>query len=91
MLRLEFTAKFKKDYKRAKKQGRNMRMLENVLEMLQREEELPAQLHDHELVGNYRGHRECHLAPDWLLVYRIEGGRLTLTATRLGSHTELFD
>ena len=91
MLKLEFTAKFKKDYNRAKKQGHNLRVLENVLETLQREEELPEQLHDHELGGNYKGHRECHLAPDWLLIYRIEGDRLTLTATRLGSHTELFD
>lgn len=91
MLKLEFTAKFKKDYKRAKKQGRNMRMLEDVLGMLQREEELPAQLRDHELLGNYKGHRECRFASDWLLLYRIEGDRLTLTATRLGSQTELFD
>lgn len=81
MLKLEFTAKFKKDYKRAKKQGRNMRVLENVLETLQPEEELPAQLHDHELVSNYKGHRECYLAPGWLLICRVEGDRLTLTAT----------
>lgn len=91
MLQLEFTAKFKKDYRRAKKQGRDLSVLEYTLTLLQREEPLPAEMRDHELVGNYRGHRECHLAPDWLLLYQIDGGRLTLTATRLGSHSDLFD
>ena len=91
MLELQFTARFKKDFRRAKKQGRDIALIERTLELLAREEPLPAELHDHELVGNYKGHRECHLAPDWLLIYRIDGGKLTLTATRLGSHSELFD
>jgi mRNA interferase YafQ len=91
MLVLFFTAKFKKDYKKAKKQGRDMETLKLVLEMLQREEKLPEQFRDHELAGSYKNHRECHLAPDWLLIYRIDRGRLTLTATRLGSHSDLFE
>lgn len=90
MLQLEFTSQFKKDYKKAKKQGRNISVLERTLELLMREEALPTEMRDHELIGNYKGHRECHLASDWLLIYRIDGGRLTLTATRVGSHSELF-
>lgn len=55
-----------------------------------REETLPAEMYDHDLIGNYKGHRECHLASDWLLIYRVDDGKLTLTATRLGSHSDLF-
>ena len=91
MLELAYTSKFKKDYKRAKKQGRNMDVLFFALKTLQAEKALPAEMNDHELVGNYKGHRECHLAPDWLLVYHVDHGRLVLTATRLGSHSELFN
>ena len=90
MLELAYTAQFKKDYKRAKKQGRDMARLGAALGALCRGEQLPAEMRDHELAGGYRGHRECHLAPDWLLIYRVDGGRLTLTATRLGSHSDLF-
>ena len=90
MLSIEFTAQFKKDFKKAKKQGREIAVLERTLTLLQNEEALPQEMHDHELAGNYKGHRECHLAPDWLLIYRISNRRLTLTATRLGSHSELF-
>lgn len=90
MLQLEFTSQFKKDYKKAKKQGRNISVLERTLELLMREQALPTEMRDHELIGNYKGHRKCHLASDWLLIYRIDNGRLTLTATRVGSHSELF-
>lgn len=90
MLELEYTTKFKKDYKRVKKQGRDLGVLVRTLEALQRCELLPPEMRDHELVGNYKGHRECHLSPDWLLIYRVDGVRLTLTATRTGSHSELF-
>lgn len=89
-MKIEYTAKFKKDYKRCRKQGRDMRVLEKILGMLMRQEVLPTRYRDHELVGNYRGHRECHLAPDWLLIYRIDKDKVILTATRLGSHSELF-
>ena len=53
-------------------------------------EKLPERMRDHQLKGNYHGHRECHIEPDWLLLYRINDGQLTLTATRTGSHAELF-
>ena len=90
MLEISYTSQFKKDYKKAKKQGRDLSRLGSVLETLRSEGPLPPELRDHELVGNYKGHRECHLSPDWLLIYRIDKGALTLTATRLGSHSDLF-
>ena len=90
MLEIFYTSQFKRDYKRAKKQGRDLVKLSFVLEMLRNEEPLPSELCDHDLVGNYKGHRECHLSPDWLLIYRIDKDVLSLTATRVGSHSDLF-
>lgn len=91
MLELRYTAKFKKDYRRIKKQGKDTEKLAEALKMLRSGEELPAAMQDHCLVGNYKDHRECHIESDWLLIYRIEHDRLILTATRTGSHSELFD
>ena len=90
MLKLTYTTKFKKDYKRAKKQGRNLKKLENALRLLCTQESLPENLHDHALSGNFKGHRECHIESDWLLIYRIDEGQLVLTATRAGTHSELL-
>lgn len=90
MLKLAYTTKFKKDYKRAKKQGRNLKKLENALRLLCAQKNLPESFHDHALSGNFKGHRECHIEPDWLLIYRIDEGRLVLTATRTGTHSELL-
>lgn len=90
MLELFFTAKFKKDYKRIKKQGKNLGKLESTLEKLVRGEELPESTRDHNLGGTYKGHRECHIEPDWLLIYRIDEEGLVLVATRTGSHSELL-
>lgn len=87
---LEYTAQFKKDYKLAKKRGRNLGKLEQVLHQLCAGQPLPDSMRDHQLVGNYRGHRECHIEPDWLLIYRIDGGNLILTAVRTGSHSDLL-
>ena len=89
-MELRFTAKFKKDYKRIKKQGKDLSKLESALETLMRGEALPEAMRDHSLGGTYREHRECHIEPDWLLIYRIDKGRLVLTATRTGSHSELL-
>ena len=90
MLELKFTAKFKKDYKRIKKQGTDIAKLESTLETLVYGESLPEAMRDHSLGGTYRGHRECHIEPDWLLIYRIDEEGLVLVATRTGSHSELF-
>ena len=90
MLHLETTSQFRKDYKLMKKRGLNLRLLEDVLDKLIREEPLETRHRDHALTGNYRGLRECHIQPDWLLIYAIDKGRLILTASRTGSHAELF-
>ena len=76
--------------KEQKKQGKNLEKLEKILEKLVCREELPKSVCDHSLGGVYRGHRECHIEPDWLLIYRIKEDELVLVATRLGSHSELL-
>lgn len=90
MLQLVTTNQFRKDVKRAKKRGLNLKKLEAVLDALQKEETLGEKHRDHALVGNYMGFRECHIEPDWLLVYAIDKGQLILTASRTGSHSDLF-
>ncbi|OFR96340.1 MULTISPECIES: type II toxin-antitoxin system YafQ family toxin [Rothia] len=90
MLHLETTSQFRKDYKLMKKRGLNLRLLEDILNKLIREEPLETRHRDHALTGNYRGLRECHIQPDWLLIYAIDKGRLILTASRTGSHADLF-
>lgn len=90
MLQLVTTNQFRKDVKRAKKRGLNLKKLEAVLDPLQKEETLDEKHRDHTLVGNYMGFRECHIEPDWLLVYAIDKGQLILTASRTGSHSDLF-
>ena len=90
MLELRFTAKFKKDYKRVKRQGKDLSKLERTLEALVRGEALPDAMRDHSLGGTYHGHRECHIEPDWLLIYRMDEDGLVLIATHAGSHGELL-
>lgn len=84
------TTKFKKDYKLAKKRGMDISKLTKVITMLAEGEKLPAEYRDHALSGNWVGHRECHIEPDWLLVYYIEDDVLVLTLTRTGTHSDLF-
>lgn len=85
------TTQFKKDYKRAMKRGLKIELLEKVVELLAMGEALPKKNRDHELSGNWIGHRECHIQPDWLLVYRVEDDVLVLTLARTGTHSDLFD
>ena len=87
---IEFTNQFKRDLKLAKKQGRNLEKLFEVVELLAEGKSLAAKYRDHELVGIYKGTRECHVEPDWLLIYEICGDVLVLMLYRLGSHSELF-
>ena len=90
MLDLYFSAKFKKDYKKMVKRGCNPALLEEVVELLRQQIPLPPKNRDHELSGNYIGYRECHLSPDWLLVYRVDKGELILVLARTGTHSDLF-
>ena len=84
------TAQFRKDYKLAIKRGLKIDLLENVVAALAMGETLPEKYKDHALSGNWTGHRECHILPDWLLVYRMEDDVLVLTLTRTGTHSDLF-
>ena len=90
MLDLVTTAQFRKDLKRIRKRGYDLSKLDDILQSLQREELLPVKHHDHALTGDYIGFRECHIEPDWLLVYAIDKGQLILTASRTGTHSDLF-
>lgn len=91
MLDVFYSAKFKKDYKRAKKQGKDVELLLDIVDILATERPLEAKHKDHPLTGNFTGHRECHIQPDWLLIYKVDAEKLILTLTRTGSHSELFD
>ena len=84
------TSQFKKDFKLAMKRGLNIDLLEIVIATLALGEPLPDKNKDHALTGNWIGHRECHILPDWLLIYRIEDDVLVLTLARTGSHSDLF-
>ena len=87
-MNLVWTGQFKKDYKRVKKQGKDPADLRSVVDKLVEREPLPAKHRDHNLSGRWSKHRECHVAPDWLLIYRTDGDDLILERT--GSHSELF-
>ena len=91
MLQLVTTAKFRKDYKRIKKRGYNLSLLADVIDTLLREEPLSQKYRDYALTGNYIGFRECHIQPDWLLIYSMSESELILTASRTGTHSDLFD
>ena len=92
MRTIRYQIRFKKDIKRLKKSGRyDMSLLEDVLNKLLSGETLPEKYHDHDLSGNWKGFRECHIAPDWLLVYTYEEEGLVLVAVRTGSHSEVLD
>lgn len=90
MLNLRYQSAFKRDYKRIRKRGYDIRRLENIIEMLAKEQALPKECRDHDLGGNWSGFRECHIEPDWLLVYTIDHNDLVLVLSRTGSHSDLF-
>ncbi|EEZ90991.1 addiction module toxin, RelE/StbE family [Mobiluncus mulieris 28-1] len=90
MLELIYTTKFKRDLKLMHKRGADVSLLASVLDRLRRGETLEAKYRDHALTGNYLGFRECHIQPDWLLIYLVNKTELILTASRTGSHSDLF-
>lgn len=89
-LEVKFTSQFKKDLKLAKRQNKPIDELFEVIDQLANSKTLDTQYRDHALTGNYSGYRECHIEPDWLLVYTVKNDILTLVLYRLGSHSELF-
>lgn len=90
MLTIKYHTLFKKDFKRIKKRGYDISRLEKIVELLANEVPLLEQFKDHNLSGNYNGFRECHIAPDWLLIYQVNNNELVLVLSRTGSHSDLF-
>ena len=84
------TKAFKRDFKLAKKRNLPIDKLKAVVDKLANDEELPPANRDHALYNNWVGHRECHITPDWLLIYQIHGDSLILELTRTGTHSDLF-
>ena len=87
---IKFTNQFKKDLKVAKKQGKDIEKLFEIIEKLANQEPLASKYHDHGLTGKYTGCRECHIDPDWLLIYEIIEDIMVLLLYRVGNHSELF-
>ena len=90
MLKVRYSSKFKKDFKIIIKRGYNISPFEEVLNLLREEKPLPERYNDHSLKGDFTGHRECHITPDWLLIYKKENDMITLSLTRTGTHSDLF-
>ena len=90
LLELKETTQFRKDLKRMVKRNLNIDLLDEIIQTLREQKPLDQKHHDHELIGNFAGFRECHIQPDWLLIYLIDGENLILTASRTGTHSDLF-
>ena len=84
------TTRFQKDLKRAQKRGYNLSLLTTIIKQLAEGEALPEKNKDHPLSGDYAGCRECHIAPEWLLIYEVADDELILYLTRTGTHSDLF-
>ena len=89
MLKIRYLRKFKRDLKRLQKQGKNMEKLKTVIRLLCEGKKLPSKYSDHPLKGEWADFRDCHIEPDWVLIYRIEQEELLLVLARTGSHSEL--
>lgn len=87
---IKYTTQFKKDYKLAKRQNKDIQLLKDLVALLADGRPLPEKYNDHSLQGNWKGFRECHILPDWLLIYKQEQDVLVLTMVRTGSHSDLF-
>ena len=90
MYTVKFTTAYKKSYKLMKKRGLDLSLLDDVVDTLRQGKQLHAKYHDHELSGKFKKFRECHIKPDWLLVYLIENDILTLTLVDTGTHSDIF-
>ena len=90
MLDIVLSNRFRRDIKLAVKRGYNLDLMDKVVDKLSRQESLPPKNMDHALSGDYAGFRECHIQPDWLLIYRIDDRELILFLSRTGTHSDLF-
>lgn len=89
-LEVTWTTRFKRDYKLAMRRGRDIGRLDEAIRAIAAGEPLPEAMHDHALSGRWSDSRECHVEPDWLLIYRVDEGLLILELVRTGSHADLF-
>ena len=87
---LEYGGQFLKDLKLAKRRGLNLKDLSDITDLLQQGKSLPANCRDHALTGNYKGFRECHINPDWLLIYKKKEVIKVVSLYRTGTHSDLF-
>ena len=90
MLDIVSSNRFRKDLKLAIKRGYNIKLIDDVVNKLAMQKTLEEKYKDHELTGDFKGFRECHITPDWLLIYQIDGNELILYLTRTGTHSDLF-
>ena len=90
MLKPKISNRFKKNYSLMQKRGYDMSLIGEVIETLLAGKPLPPSKHDHALHGNWKGFRECHVLPDWLLIYKVDGVNLLLYLERTGSHSDLL-
>lgn len=88
--KLALTSRFNNDLKKILKRGYDLQELHRVINLLQADITLPNKYRDHALGGNWNGHRECHVRPDWLLIYKVENNVLVLTLVRTGTHSDLL-
>ena len=91
MLEVVASGRFKRDLKLAARRGYDFALLNEIVDKLARKEVLPEKNRDHALSGDFEGFRECHIAPDWLLIYKIRDSELVLYLMRTGTHSDLFD
>jgi mRNA interferase YafQ len=91
MLEIELTSKMKRDVKRMQKRGKDMSKLGEAFRLLVSRQVLPSQFKDHQLKGEMKDYRECHIEGDWLLIYQIFEDKLILLASGTGSHSDLFE
>lgn len=90
MYDVRMTSRYSKSYKKMRKRGMNMALLDDVVDLLRHGEKLPPKYKDHALKGKYLGFRECHILPDWLLVYAIDDNILVLALSNTGTHADIF-
>lgn len=90
MLKIEYTTQFKRDLKLSKRRNKDIYALQKIMKKIEYEEQLEPKLKDHALSGNWVGHRELHINPDWLLIYKIIPEKKLLIFVRIGSHSDLF-
>lgn len=90
MLKVEYTTRFKRDLKLAKKRKNDMASLQEIMNHIEHEKPLSARLRDHPLTGNWKAHRELHIEPDWLLIYKLIPEEKAVIFVRTGTHSDLF-